>query len=134
MVGVGTGPPNVLLAPKPTSSVRISRIFGAPLGALTSCGKSLVESPTVRPMCPLNVCSGRGSTSCDHAGSAKAAVSAKLAVASKVMRLIMLDSPLDFPRLQNSTIEKLTEPRQQDVAAATVSRRSTILIDTISFV
>jgi len=46
----------------------------------------------------------------------------------------MLDSPLDFPRLQNSTIEKLTEPRQQDVAAATVSRRSKILIDTISFV
>ena len=34
MVAVGTGPPNVLLAPKPTSSVRMSRIFGAPLGAL----------------------------------------------------------------------------------------------------
>ena len=38
IVGVGIGPPNVLLAPKPTSSVRMSRMFGAPLGALTSWG------------------------------------------------------------------------------------------------
>lgn len=30
--GVWTGPPNMLLAPKPTSSVRIRRMFGAPFG------------------------------------------------------------------------------------------------------
>src|SRR5476649_133399 len=84
MVGVGTGPPNVLLAPKPTSSVRMSRTFGAPLGALTSCGKSLVDSSTVRPMCPLKVCSGRGSTSCALADSATDAISAKLNVAKNV--------------------------------------------------
>src|ERR1700680_3281609 len=90
MVGVGTGPPNVLLAPKPTSSVRMSRIFGASLGALTSCGKSLVDSSTVRPMCPLKVCSGRGSTSCARAGSAKATVSAILTIARKF--LLMFDA------------------------------------------
>src|ERR1700693_5766408 len=96
MVGVGTGPPNVLLAPKPTSSVMMSRTFGAPLGALTSCGKSLVDSSTVRPMWPLKGCSGLGSTSCDHAGSAKDDVSAMLTVASNVMVLVMFASPLDF--------------------------------------
>jgi hypothetical protein len=37
-VCVGTGPPNVLVAPKPTSSVRMSRIFGAPFGAVTPLG------------------------------------------------------------------------------------------------
>src|SRR5476649_1579541 len=95
MVGVGTGPPNVLLAPKPTSSVRMSRTFGAPLGALTSCGKSLVDSPMVRPMCPLKGCSGRGSTSCACAGKAKAAVNARVTVASKVLFLVMLVM-LDF--------------------------------------
>jgi hypothetical protein len=34
-VGVGTGPPKVLDAPKPTSSVMTSRMFGAPAGAFT---------------------------------------------------------------------------------------------------
>src|SRR4051812_12083882 len=63
MVGVGTGPPNVDDAPKPTSSVRMSRTLGAPLGAVTSAGKSFVESLVVRPTCPRNGNSGRGSTS-----------------------------------------------------------------------
>ena len=58
--GVGIGPPNGLLAAKPTSSVRMSRMFGAPLGAFVSCGKSRVESFGVRPMCPLKGGSGRG--------------------------------------------------------------------------
>ena len=30
--GVAHGPPNALIAPKPTSSIRISRTLGAPLG------------------------------------------------------------------------------------------------------
>ncbi len=63
-VDVGTGPPKVLIAPKPTSSVRISRIFGAPLGALVSGRKSRVESFGVRQMWPLKGGSGRGRTSC----------------------------------------------------------------------
>src|SRR5208283_1151984 len=63
MVGVGIGPPNVLLAPKPTSSVRISKMLGAPFGALTSPGKSGVESLGVNPMCPLNGGAGRGKVS-----------------------------------------------------------------------
>src|SRR5262249_4593469 len=52
IVGVGIGPPNVLDAPKPTSSVRIKSTFGAPFGACTSFGKSGVESLTVRPILP----------------------------------------------------------------------------------
>src|SRR5208283_5923319 len=69
MVGVGIGPPKVLLAPKPTSSVRISKMFGAPLGALVSGGKSMVESFGVSPMCPLKGGCGRGKTSCAFAGN-----------------------------------------------------------------
>jgi len=58
MVGVAIGPPKVLLAANPTSSVRTSRIFGAPFGALTAAGKSSVESATVGPMWPLNGAAG----------------------------------------------------------------------------
>src|SRR5271165_2484645 len=61
-VGVGTGPPNALEAPKPTSSVRISSTFGAPLGAFTGWGKSDFESAVVRPMTPLNGGGGEGRT------------------------------------------------------------------------
>src|SRR6516165_11800479 len=61
---VWIGPPKVLLAPKPTSSVMIKRILGAPLGASTPFGKSGVESFTVRPIFPWNGCSGLGRTSC----------------------------------------------------------------------
>src|SRR5262249_40111347 len=57
-VGVGIGPPNVLDAPKPTSSVRIRSTLGAPLGAWTSRGKSGFESLTVRPILPLTGGSG----------------------------------------------------------------------------
>jgi hypothetical protein len=51
---------------------------------MTSCGKSLVDSSTVRPMCPLKGCSGRGNTSCARAGSTKATVSAMVTVARNV--------------------------------------------------
>jgi len=51
-VGVGIGPPKGLLAAKPTSSVMISKMFGAPEGAETSLGKSGMESLTVRPIFP----------------------------------------------------------------------------------
>src|SRR5262249_16394723 len=61
-LGVWIGPPKVLLAPNPTSSVRISRTLGAPAGASTPFGKSGVESLTVRPILPLNGGSGMGRT------------------------------------------------------------------------
>src|SRR5208282_2193600 len=64
MVGVGIGPPKALLAAKPTSSVRMSSMFGAPLGALISGGKSRVESRTVGPIWPLKGAAGSGRTSC----------------------------------------------------------------------
>src|SRR5258708_7645986 len=58
--GVGIGPPNVELAPKPTSSVMMSRTLGAPGGGWTARGKSGLESAAVRPMVPRNGWSGRG--------------------------------------------------------------------------
>src|SRR5262245_14382511 len=58
--GVGIGPPNVLAAPKPVSSVMMSRTLGAPLGAVTSLGKSGVDSLAVRPMTPPNCGAGVG--------------------------------------------------------------------------
>src|SRR5215475_13976723 len=61
-VGVGIGPPKVLAAPKPVSSVMISKTFGAPFGAVTSFGKSGVDSLALRPMSPLNWGCGTGST------------------------------------------------------------------------
>src|SRR5215475_4786376 len=64
MVGVGIGPPKVLDAPKPTSSVRIRRTLGAPFGASTLLGKSGTEPFTVRSILPLKGGSGRGSVSC----------------------------------------------------------------------
>src|SRR5215475_11647080 len=62
MVGVAIGPPKVLDAPKPVSSVMISRTLGAPLGAVTSLGKSGLDSLALRPMTPPNGASGIGST------------------------------------------------------------------------
>src|SRR5262245_55691061 len=58
--GAGIGPPNVLGAPKPVSSVMMSRTFGAPLGAVTAFGKSGVDSLALRPMTPPNAGSGAG--------------------------------------------------------------------------
>src|SRR5262249_43650065 len=58
--GVGIGPPNVLAAPKPVSSVMIKSTFGAPLGALTSLGKSGLDSLALRPMTPPKGASGTG--------------------------------------------------------------------------
>src|SRR5262245_55204630 len=60
--GVGIGPPKVLAAPKPVSSVMMSRTLGAPLGAVTSLGKSGLDSFALRPMTPPNGASGTGST------------------------------------------------------------------------
>src|SRR5215469_13229433 len=61
-LGVWIGPPKVLLAPKPTSSVRISRTLGAPAGASTPLGKSGTEPFRVRSIFPLKGGSGVGNT------------------------------------------------------------------------
>src|SRR5262249_28258177 len=71
-LGVWIGPPKGLVAPKPTSSVRISRTLGALFGAATAFGKSGTEPLTVRSILPLNAGSGRGRTSCAIAGHANA--------------------------------------------------------------
>src|SRR5215475_14671366 len=61
-VGVGIGPPKVLDAPKPVSSVMISKIFGAPFGAVTGFGKSGFDSLALRPITPWNCGCGIGRT------------------------------------------------------------------------
>src|SRR6266478_7545136 len=61
-VGVGIGPPNVPDAPKPVSSVKISRMFGAPSDAVTALGKSGLDSLDLRPMTPPKRGWGTGST------------------------------------------------------------------------
>src|SRR5262245_47948655 len=61
-LGVGIGPPKVLVAPKPVSSVMMSRTFGAPLGAVTPTGKSGLDSLALRPTTPPNGASGTGRT------------------------------------------------------------------------
>src|SRR5262245_39593699 len=58
--GVGIGPPKVLAAPKPVSSVMMSSTLGAPLRAVTSLGKSGLDSLALRPMTPPNGASGLG--------------------------------------------------------------------------
>lgn len=59
--GVGTGPPKTEDAPNPTSSVMISKIFGAPSGASIAVGKYGVEFATVKPIWPKNGDSRDGS-------------------------------------------------------------------------
>src|SRR5215468_6270001 len=59
-LGVGIGPPNVLVAPKPVSSVMMSSTLGAPLGAVTPTGKSGLDSLALRPMTPPNGSSSAG--------------------------------------------------------------------------
>src|SRR6516225_6077884 len=93
--GVWIGPPKVLLAPKPTSSVKINRTLGAPAGASTPFGKSGVESLTVRPIFPWNGGSGLGriSSACCAFAEGKVAEIAdaetrEVVLSSSVRRLI----------------------------------------------
>src|SRR5262245_37905694 len=59
-LGVGIGPPNVLVETKPVSSDLINRTLGAPLGAVTPPGKSGLDSLALRPMTPPNGSSRTG--------------------------------------------------------------------------
>jgi hypothetical protein len=51
-VGVGMMPPNVEGAPKPTSSVMINRMFGAPLGGTTRAGHAVFDWRAFRLIWP----------------------------------------------------------------------------------
>src|ERR1700690_3765711 len=59
-VGVGIVPPKVLGAPKPTSSVMMSRMFGAPFGGITLGGHHGVDWVALVPMPPPNRGAGEG--------------------------------------------------------------------------
>src|SRR5208337_850197 len=61
IAGVGTTPPNVPGAPKPTSSVMMSRMLGAPLGGTTRGGHHGVESLALSLITPPNGIGGGGS-------------------------------------------------------------------------
>src|SRR5208337_2126474 len=62
MAGVGTTPPNVPGAPKPTSSVMISSTLGAPFGGTTRGGHQGVDSVAFSLITPPNP--GSGGESC----------------------------------------------------------------------
>src|SRR6516162_3912054 len=53
-------PPNVLGAPKPTSSVMMSRMLGAPLGGTTRAGQYIFDCKALSSISPLNCCGGGG--------------------------------------------------------------------------
>ena len=60
-LGVGMTPPNVLGAPKPTSSVMINSTLGAPFGGTMFGGHQGVESVARSWITPPNFGSGGGS-------------------------------------------------------------------------
>jgi hypothetical protein len=62
-LGVGMTPPNVLGAPKPTSSVMTNSTLGAPFGGTMFGGHQGVESVARSWITPPNVGSGGGSCS-----------------------------------------------------------------------
>ena len=59
--GVGTTPPKVLCAPKPTSSIMISSTLGAPFGGTTRGGHQAFDSEAFSLITPPNFGSGGGS-------------------------------------------------------------------------
>src|SRR6187397_1933561 len=59
--GVGTTPPKVLGAPKPTSSVMMSRMFGASLGGTTRGAHQAFARSALSWMTPPKLGSGGGS-------------------------------------------------------------------------
>src|SRR4029077_10391321 len=59
-VGVGMTPPKVAGAPKPTSSVMISRMFGAPFGGTTRAAHAGFDCRAFRLISPWNGAGGCG--------------------------------------------------------------------------
>ncbi len=60
--GVGMTPPKVEGAAKPTSSVMMRRMFGAPFGGTTRAGQAGVDWAALSSIWPWNRCGGGGST------------------------------------------------------------------------
>jgi hypothetical protein len=60
--GVGITPPNVLGAPKPTSSVMIKRMFGAFSGGTIRGGHQVFDWAAFRLISPPNGSAGGGRT------------------------------------------------------------------------
>ena len=58
--GVGITPPKVLAAPKPVSSVMISRMLGAPLGGTTRAGHQGFDCKALGLISPPNGGGGGG--------------------------------------------------------------------------
>src|SRR4029450_6205378 len=61
--GVGMTPPNVDGAPKPTSSVMVSRTWGAPFSGAIRAGQYGVDCAAFRSIFPPNGAGGDGSCS-----------------------------------------------------------------------
>src|SRR5277367_3806273 len=61
MAGVGTTPPKVPGAPKPTSSVMMSSTLGAPFGGTTRGGHHAFDCEALSSITPPNFGSGGGS-------------------------------------------------------------------------
>src|SRR5262249_5544085 len=127
-LGVWIGPPKVLLAPKPTSSVKISRTLGAPFGASTAFGKSGTEPFAVRPILPLKPGSGRGRTSCAITGHANTATATAQRSQRKTVLMRLLIDPL--PRVPVLGLAHTDAPRYfhgmvaNDVAATLHARHA----------
>src|SRR5512136_286014 len=60
IVGVGMTPPKVLGAPKPWSSVMMSKTLGAPFGGTTRGGHQAFDSEALSLITPPNFGSGGG--------------------------------------------------------------------------
>src|SRR5215472_3235633 len=95
------GPPKVLVAPKPTSSVKIRRTLGAPAGASTPFGKSGTEPFKVRSIVPLKGGSGLGNIASVAASAERgsavvaSADAAKADVEPRSRRRLILILPTD---------------------------------------
>src|SRR5262249_814894 len=59
-VGVGITPPNVLVTPKPVSSVLIKKMFGPSWGGTTGGGQQGVGCAGLRSILPSNLWGGGG--------------------------------------------------------------------------
>ncbi len=93
IVGVWTGPPNVLGLPNPASSINTIKTFGASSGA---CGPGIIdqsdtESRRVRPQVPPNFRSGIGSTVRSGANLPDASARASLSSPTVLLSISAID-------------------------------------------
>src|SRR5258708_15184621 len=100
-VGVWHGPPNALEAPKPTSSNRMTRTFGAPVGGRSGLigGNFVLGSLASYVVRPTGLRSGIGSTSRPMTGAwARAESSAEAAAIDVPARRMLrrLEARFDF--------------------------------------